>query len=388
TSGRRYFCKVGKTVDFLAFNRPGLHRLIVLAVRKTADVALNIKKFLETNSNRRYCSGMSVEDIYEEIGTGKFRCLYRSCDLEVVAATVREFTIPAELFAKKPKGVLGEAIWGWVNRWHEAPPRDQCAFRARCIWAFTVQPPLFLIGHFLKICVSIILTVFLLGRRAAVFFCGFRPGSFFSEIKYLWDHDPGSMVEYSPDVFYYPSNDWDRKYRYWGRNKNGEKVFMPVTPVEVVGACLSWQILVALWPFLTKAIPDIRAVFLALFMVLTLIFLTSVFFVRFIAPPLDKFVLRPIGQWWTKWRAKRLTDKLHAYAATKPPTPEKVLAKVPKPPKQSAYSRWLNGNLVVSKAPESVDLAHLPKPYGGRLPQVFRVGFWVAKMKVCRPYSK
>lgn len=42
--------------------------------------------------------------------------------------------VPEELFAKEPFD------WDWVNRFFESKPRDQCAFRRRRLFAYTVQP--------------------------------------------------------------------------------------------------------------------------------------------------------------------------------------------------------------------------------------------------------
>lgn len=47
-----------------------------------------------------------------------------------------EVDVPEELFAKKPWD------WEWTNNFFDSPPRDQCAFRKRRLFAYTIQPVL------------------------------------------------------------------------------------------------------------------------------------------------------------------------------------------------------------------------------------------------------
>jgi hypothetical protein len=58
-----------------------------------------------------------------------------------LSGPVIEVDVPQEIFAKEPP----EWEKTWVNRWHYDPPRDQCKYRARRIFAYTLQPFLFLI---------------------------------------------------------------------------------------------------------------------------------------------------------------------------------------------------------------------------------------------------
>jgi hypothetical protein len=44
--------------------------------------------------------------------------------------------VPEGLFGKIPPRWVSK----WANLWFDRPPRDQCAFRRRCLLAFTVQP--------------------------------------------------------------------------------------------------------------------------------------------------------------------------------------------------------------------------------------------------------
>jgi hypothetical protein len=55
----------------------------------------------------------------------------------IVGTGYMQVDVPAELFAKKPFD------WDWVNEFFESWPRDQCVFRKRRLFAYTVQPMLY-----------------------------------------------------------------------------------------------------------------------------------------------------------------------------------------------------------------------------------------------------
>lgn len=64
--------------------------------------------------------------------------------------------IPPQAFAKEPP------VWEqrWVNDWFKTNPVDQCAFRRRRLFAYTVQPPLTVLMSILKMFLTVIAVLY------------------------------------------------------------------------------------------------------------------------------------------------------------------------------------------------------------------------------------
>lgn len=69
------------------------------------------------------------------------------------------FDVPDEIFSKEPPGWEKK----WVNWLHSSGPIDQCSYRRRRIFAYTIQPALFIINYFIKFIATII--AFLYGSK-------------------------------------------------------------------------------------------------------------------------------------------------------------------------------------------------------------------------------
>lgn len=68
------------------------------------------------------------------------------------AASSLEVIVPAGVFAKPPPA--WEAAW--VNHWFRHAPIDECDYRKRRLWAYSVQPPVMLLNWLLRLTLTIV----------------------------------------------------------------------------------------------------------------------------------------------------------------------------------------------------------------------------------------
>lgn len=152
----RKLCPVTQAMTFFPFNRSGrqrVHAFLVLARGPGADAVADLKNQLLSRDGRAYsfslfnhCGEFPKERLGERLGDFQVQaCLPFLAHAETV------IEVDEKLFAKKPP----DWCWHWANRWFRNPPVDQCDFRKRAIFAFTLQPILWVIGWafwFLVIC--------------------------------------------------------------------------------------------------------------------------------------------------------------------------------------------------------------------------------------------
>lgn len=122
-----------------------------------------------------------------------------------------EVNIPQELFAEKPKTWFREAMWTWVNRWYETSPRDECVYRKRMIFAFTIQVALIFIGRFFMFLVALLGTIFYPIIRCILYFFGWEVAplfqgtiSFWRDIFWLGDFDEADIY-----LLKHGASDWN-----------------------------------------------------------------------------------------------------------------------------------------------------------------------------------
>ena len=166
--GRRYACEVGDAFKFLQLFSPGYHRLMVVVISGTGDKAeKRLDRYLR-KENEYYSTSLDWTDtrnneLHEYGG-------------DLIAATVEEFLVPQELFAKKPETKLGRMVWKWTNLLFEDEPRDRCHYRKRKALAFTLQP--FMVLVYLLAVYAIggtFYALYILLASFSVFLIGFRP---------------------------------------------------------------------------------------------------------------------------------------------------------------------------------------------------------------------
>lgn len=78
---------------------------------------------------------------------------------ETFIAAPLEIDIPSEAFAKEPPA--WEAAW--INLWYRDPPKDQCAYRRRRLFGYSLKPVLFALLMFVRL--FFVIGAFLYGSR-------------------------------------------------------------------------------------------------------------------------------------------------------------------------------------------------------------------------------
>lgn len=332
-SGARRLVKVTDCVDFIQFLSPGTHRIIVVALNDTKGPS-----YLHKRQARVYEQYVALTDLMLGIQSGD----YTEHLPDVIGFTIQEIEVPQEFFARKPGGRFKEAVWNWGNRMFENPPRDECQYRARLIWAFTGQAILYVLWYILRFAIQITITILFPLLRILAFIAGFRPVPLFEGIgrTWTWSYDikrENLIMRFGDDL---------GSYRVWeGSQYHTEKSF-PITGSEIllaIGGCYGIMWMYKHQPWTTIAILSIFgfAAGLAIYL---------------------------------KWKVRKEQKQ------TAPRSRDLVL--------EEEYQAWLRANMAIARAPASVDLKNLPPAYRGGFVQKFRIAFWDTKIKVCRPFAK
>lgn len=358
--GSRYLYKITDRVGVIQVFSPGRHRILALALNDSKG-----PDYLEKDSRRRYNKSIRATDIVggsELTGNVAINTYFSRIGEDVVGAAIQEVEVPEELFARKPGGPLRETIWRWTNRWFSTPPRDQCEYRTRLIWAFTVQPLLFAIGMILRYSIAFLCTVLLPLLRAVVLFCGFRPVPFFAGIKEIWRWEYDAESEET--LFRY--DHW--QYRAWEWSYyRGTTKRMPITGIEILAVLgIIWQA-VKFYRWDTEVFYQVAivldSVLIAIGAVMAFIMLRAL-----------------LNNWIQDCKDKEREQKIKEL--------ERLKSRPIEAQPLDNYSRWLTTNLTSHLAPVRVDLRKLPPAYKMGVVQKFRVGFWNVKMKICRPFAR
>lgn len=163
-------------VQHLQLHKAGVHRLIFVLfgfgnsryTEKQAMGYLLDKKYSGYDNDLSY---RVLENLKEDYQLG-----YAEVAVDV----------PNGLFAREPETKFQEAIHHWVNSWYCSKPVDQCEYRKRAIWAFTLKPVLWLIGLIPRIICSIFLAVLIPVSRVLILMAGYQLTFFFPNYKKLF----------------------------------------------------------------------------------------------------------------------------------------------------------------------------------------------------------
>lgn len=368
--GRRHVFNVSDAIAFMPVFSAGYHRLMVVVVsddRSSAKKTANAYLREDDDENDRYCHYMDWDRAKNNT--------YDKEDEDLIASTVVEFEVPAELFAEKPRTKAGQLLWEWVNRWHRRGPRDECDYRRRMMIAFTVQPPLVILWWLLKHGIAGTAYAFgILIVSFLVFLCGFRPRPL---VREMWrafmftrprEWDVTRFGE-STEI----EGSWQSTFRVWSltktKNDKGKIVhtatYMPIPPFVIVlagGACFG------LYNLVMKLIGGELSWFLPLV-------IGGAGFVLIVL-----FCIKVLPRFWSAVsRGIHKLDERIAARATEQRKEEKAV-----------MQKWMLENITTAKQTEAVRLDQLPVPpdLKGKLVQRFKVGYWALKGKVCRPFAR
>jgi len=368
--GERTIVPVSRGSDFMQFTSPGHHRIAFIALKKSGRShgdENNFVKWKEAILGRSRMDSYRESITWNEIENLNF--LMDDIRLYAVAVEIVEIDVPSEFFAARSNNPVARFVWDyWANRWCEAPPRDQCAYRKRLFWAFTLQPFVFVIGHILKYIAALVCSIYLPVAKVVVFFVGFRPEPLFADIGKLW------AWKWDPEEV-----DWDlrrySKYALWSEDAfwQGDKYkYMPITGFEISMITL----LAGAWygsyrlTFFTHDGSLSAQIFFSSVLAIILLLLTGLFFAK------SGIVSRT--KLWQKVKRKSLEQKNGQNG--------QVETKVEQPP--SLYFEWLRKVSSISKAPQRIDIEDLPDAYKGKSLQRARIKFWAVKRKVCKPFAR
>lgn len=185
----RYVCHLEEAMTYVGFRFPGTHTIYARIVWRNGDKK-SVKKmnnyYLERYSRRSYRNSVltgNSDDGFclDNIGLSDLHAL------DLPEAEPVEVAVDNGHFAKEPPAWVSN----WVNWLYRFPPEDQCEFRRRTIWAFTLKPFAFLSLAFLYVfaCAGVLLFCTLFLARGvnikAAFDLDQGPGEIWSD-RTLW----------------------------------------------------------------------------------------------------------------------------------------------------------------------------------------------------------
>lgn len=110
----------------ITFETSGQHRVLALLVSGEREHSLEAR-YLMRERGKFHTDIVSTDEVRLVRGE------------QYIGHDCVEADVPEELFARKPFD------WEWVNYFFKEAPRDQCAYRRRRLFAYSVQPPLFVL---------------------------------------------------------------------------------------------------------------------------------------------------------------------------------------------------------------------------------------------------
>lgn len=314
--GKRHLFKVEQLVGYMQLSNPGRHHFIAIVICGDRDSAQE-----------------RAEKYMEREGSGYEKIVWFN-DLNRDTITAVEFEVPQELFAERPKTGFRSSIWNWVNRWYEKDPVDECAYRKRKIFAFTLQPILLIVGRLLS---GILGTLYTLAKAALLWFFGWKVSPMWENIECAWRAEGFDF-----GLREYPS--------YWRRMDDTHPYkYVPLYRVPVI-AFVELAALAAGGYYL----------FITGFLIAALVALLAL-----------AFVVLLIARWsQNEERQRRLAEEQERAAKAE----------------QEEYLARLRANLSLELTPRRVELMKI-LPKVGQVTR-FKLGFWAVKAQVCKPFAK
>lgn len=195
-SETRYLIPVAQMMEYINFYIPGEHKIFATVMwgkHKGEDINLR-KRFL----SRESCGySRSLYD-YDE------KKLYeRGFNFKDFGVHKFGVNVPKEIFAKEPPA------WekSWVNWFYEGKPKDQCYYRRRRLFAYSIQPLLVLFCFFALEIATLFITgaLLMVGTKGIGFRKIIHP--LMESFASIWDKTDGSVfgrrliLRLSPSIF-------------------------------------------------------------------------------------------------------------------------------------------------------------------------------------------
>lgn len=186
----RYFAPLSALMTYVKFSRSGDHHIIAAIVTGKDEVE---KLVLSKYSGGQYKNDLLVDYPDDKTIEKAFRptadndFLYYSGKSILLDHTIFDVDIAEEFFAEAPSGRESK----WVNLCYSGPPRDECAYNWRRIFAYTLQSPVLLLRGLCKLIIAILYT--LCGQRGISWEAVFRPSYTIGNV--------GAFAQYRDSIF-------------------------------------------------------------------------------------------------------------------------------------------------------------------------------------------
>lgn len=136
--GRRYLVEVEKAVKFIQFFKAGKHVMLALAFKELSAAALFLAKQEKDKS-------LYENPIFTHLEkTGYYDYMKKT----ILALTMVEFTVPQEVFARKPKSKLGKLFFNYLYWPNPSEPRDECQVKGKALFFALPKLPFFIFAQF------------------------------------------------------------------------------------------------------------------------------------------------------------------------------------------------------------------------------------------------
>ncbi len=389
--GRRYLVEVEKAVKFLQFFKAGKHIMLAFAFKGLSAVAPFLAKQEKDKS-------LYEEPVFINLEKTGY---YDYTKKTILALTIVEFTVPQEVFARKPKSKIGKLFFNYLYWPGPSNPRDECQVKKNALFFALPKLPCFIF-------VQLLYVVDLFLASAILLFFGYQSIGLAEIFKRIFSQDN----YYNTDVCVLGLGRTKARIIY----KNGvetakrtwfspfhltgffsllgllllsfyhvsENPLIPGSTVTVVFFILVFAFFILKRFFNEKVLKDI---FTSLF--LLYVFVIGVVFLFFREIPVVKdrieylvvysflslaiiplfFSLRKIivnTVWYKKYFDVVIENKTKK--------------------KEKVYSDYLLENFTVPE--EKLDLKNLPDTFKtSKLKRDLTIRFWSAKADVCKPYE-
>lgn len=366
SGGNRYFCKVTDLVKYLQLFTSGKHHLIIMVF-----CGLNAEKDAQEYLKRNKDSAGWREMVW-------YTDIERKSSYEK-ETTFFEFEVPNELFAQKPQTGIGKFIWNWVNGWYKNKPIDECEYRKRKIFAFTIKPPIMLAGWIMSSFFGILYT--LIGSFF-LFFIGNRPANPWKNIKSALTMNADREFDLDLRYFQFRSSYW----RLWKRDVEHSRyiphLFVPF--IFCIWAPIVGKILYSLIyniinnpPSISLPSSSVLSGLLIGILIITLLSFVISRIIKYIYDP--KYVMRRKTKKREKERKQEDEKELK----------EEKKAQLERQKEKEAKERvatFLKTNASFNSVPAKVDIQRVI-PVVDRTTR-FTIRFWNLKAKVCKPFAR
>lgn len=359
--GRRHLVKVTEFATYLQLFKTGKHHLIFLVFcGERKDALQRAEKFMEPAAAGR---GYEISLNFSLVERGW--SLHNKYTRSLFVANI-EVELPEGLLAPRPKSVFGKFVWNWSNRYFKRKPTDECAYRKRKWFALIPTLASFAIGRTVT---GIALSLYSIFLWLLFLYAGFRPMNLFANIKHAW------MNLHAFNWKMLASTNWrcmrDAR-RDAGTGEWEEAKYLPVWLTPSIISCMvaaPFLFIKLCKRFPTQMISLAAIVIVVGFVVLVLYILAWIGNSR-------------IANAIAKGSKQFCIDQREAFKRYRREKAERV----PQTEDAKLFASLQTISLRVAPAPARVDIPAAIKRTS--MPIKFKLGFWAAKSKVCKPFEQ